>query len=131
MLLIWEEGEGEERSMHLVIQWSCKLGSAAQPAFVHICVNEKYIQYVTMPICMCLPGPVNRLHTCDTHNTVLYISFTLSKFASAHINSACMSINTYEIVVNIVSLSNIPMQLQEIKMKCNPYAHIHTIMHGH
>lgn len=41
MLLIWEAGEGEERSMHLQIQWRCKLRSAVQPAFVHMCVNEK------------------------------------------------------------------------------------------
>lgn len=62
MLLIWEEGEGEERSMHLLIQWRCKLRAAAQPAFVHMCVNEKYIsvQYVTIPVGMCPPGPVNK-----------------------------------------------------------------------
>lgn len=60
--------------MHLLIQWRCKLRSMAPPPFVHIlyvlmksiqckCIR---VQYVTKPVCMCLPGPVNKLHICDT-----------------------------------------------------------------
>ena len=37
-LLIGEEGEVEERSMHLLIHWCGKLRSAAQPVLVHVCV---------------------------------------------------------------------------------------------
>lgn len=43
-------------------------GQPEQPAFVHVCDNEKCVsvQYVTIAVCMCLPGPVNKLHICDT-----------------------------------------------------------------
>lgn len=62
MLLIWEEGKGVERSMHLLIQWCCKLRSATQPAFVQMCVNEKYRTVVynntTLHVLM--------IHICDT-----------------------------------------------------------------
>lgn len=47
--------------MHLLIQWRCKLRSAAQPAFVHICIYEKYISTGCddTSLHVCVSGPVN------------------------------------------------------------------------
>lgn len=57
--------------MHLLIQWRRKLRSAARPAFVYMCVNERCVAVL---VCMCPPGPVNKLHIRDTesqHSAVL------------------------------------------------------------
>lgn len=51
--------------MHLLIQWRRKLRSAARPAFVYMCVNERCVAVL---VCMCPPGPVNKLHIRDTES---------------------------------------------------------------
>lgn len=118
--------------MHLLIQWRYKLRSAARPAFVYMCVNERCVGVL---VCMCPPGPVNKLHESQ-HSAVLLPRGGIQTLL--HSDTSCThryrSINTHRFETAAFKVSEsqifIPLQLQEIKNSNEMYPYSHTQNHA-